>query len=97
MKNQNNSRVLHIIRPNCPGSSIGVKPKVLVTRSINVIRTNWLGNYFQHLNAQIFSDSTCPPRGSRHANIWSVPQTDGPQISTRSNGLVDASYASHSA
>jgi hypothetical protein len=76
MKNQNNGIVLHIIRPNCPGSSIGVKPKVLVTWSINVIRTSWLGNCFQRLNTQIFSDSTCPPRRSRRANIWYFPQTD---------------------
>jgi hypothetical protein len=40
MKNQNNSIAFHIILSNCPGGSIGVKLKVLVTGSLNVVRTN---------------------------------------------------------
>jgi hypothetical protein len=37
LNNQNNSRILQIIRPKYPGSAIGAKQKMLVTRSINMV------------------------------------------------------------
>jgi hypothetical protein len=40
MSNQNNSKIFRIIQPKCPGSPIGAKQKVLITRSMDVILMN---------------------------------------------------------
>jgi hypothetical protein len=72
MKNQNNSKVLQIIRPKCPGIPIGAKQERIVTWSVKVTLTNWRTDYLQPSNAQILSDLNRPMRVSRRAKIWYV-------------------------
>jgi hypothetical protein len=72
LNNQNNSKILHVIHPKCPGNIIGAKQKVLVTRSINKI---WISRWRQSFllwNAQILFDLTRPMRGSRRAKFLYV-------------------------